>query len=65
MWLLTEGRWSYHRQDHETLGTQERLFDLANDSAEECNLAADPAHRATLEALRQRFERAQVAASGS
>jgi arylsulfatase A-like enzyme len=64
MWLLTEGRWSYHRQDHETLGTQERLFDLVVDPAEERNLAADPGHRATLEALRQRFERAQASVSG-
>lgn len=65
MWLLTEGRWSYHRQDHETLGTRERLFDLVADPAEDCDLSADPAHRATLEALRQRFERAHASASGS
>ncbi|MBI1187179.1 MAG: sulfatase-like hydrolase/transferase [Alphaproteobacteria bacterium] len=60
LWLLTEGRWSYHRQRHETLGTTERLFDLVADPDERRDLAADPAHRATLESLRARFDRADA-----
>jgi arylsulfatase A-like enzyme len=64
MGLLTEGRWSYQRQDHETRGTQERLFDLGADPGEECDLATDPAHWGTLEALRERFERAYASVSG-
>ena len=58
LWLLTEGRWAYHRVDHETLGGQERLFDLVDDPGEARDLATDPAHRVTLEALRERLEAA-------
>ena len=59
LWLLTEGRWSYHRQGHESGGTLEHLFDLVDDPGEERDLAPDPAHGATLEALRGRFEAAR------
>jgi arylsulfatase A-like enzyme len=65
LWLLTEGRWSYHRQDHEALGPRERLFDLTADPQEVRDLAADPTHRATLKALRQRFQAAYAAESGA
>jgi arylsulfatase A-like enzyme len=58
LWLLTEGRWSYHRRDHETLGRQERLFELVEDPGEDRDLAADPAHRATLESFRSRLQTA-------
>jgi arylsulfatase A-like enzyme len=57
--LLTEGRWSYHHQDHESLGVLEQLFDLVVDPDETCNLAADPAYLRTLESLRKRFQSAQ------
>jgi arylsulfatase A-like enzyme len=63
MWLLTEGRWSYHRQEHETLGLQERLYDFVNDPGEDRDLATDPAHRKTLESLRERFEQARAPSS--
>jgi arylsulfatase A-like enzyme len=60
LWLLTEGRWSYHRQEREGLGIQERLFDLVDDPAESRDLASEPGHLATLQALRRRFERARA-----
>jgi hypothetical protein len=55
---LTEGRWGYHRQAHETLGTQEHLFDLVEDPGETRDLASDPAHQSTLETLRKRLDAA-------
>ena len=65
MKLLTEGRWSYHRQDHESLGLQEHLFDLEVDPGECHDLAADSTHRATLEALRRRLDAAFAPGLGS
>lgn len=56
LWLLTDGPWSYHRQAHESSGLQERLFDLSSDPGELHDLSADPAHRATLRALRERLD---------
>ncbi len=56
MWLLTEGRWSYHRQEHETLGLVEHLYDLESDPGEEQDLAPEPSHRDTLRTLRARFQ---------
>jgi arylsulfatase A-like enzyme len=57
MWLLTEGRWAYHRQAHESAGIHDRLFDLEADPGEERDLASDPARREVLRALRERLER--------
>jgi choline-sulfatase len=45
---LVRGRWHYLRVGADG----ERLFDYVADPAEERDLAADPAHRGTLEALR-------------
>ena len=59
LWLMTEGRWSYHRQEREAGGTRERLFDLEADPSEEHDLAADQSHRPMLEALRGKFTEAR------
>ena len=55
MTMLTEGSWSYHRQQHESLGLRESLFDLSCDPNEDRDLANDPAHRETLARMRSRF----------
>ena len=55
MTMLTEGSWSYHRQQHESLGLRESLFDLSCDPNEDHDLANDPAHRETLARMRSRF----------
>jgi arylsulfatase A-like enzyme len=59
LWLLTEGHWSYHRQDRAGSGTREQLFDLADDPGEINDLANDPEHRTILESLRKRFKTAR------
>lgn len=59
LFLLTSGRWSYHRQDHESRGLQEHLFDLQADPAEELDLVDEPSLRPTLLTLRAQFERAR------
>ncbi|MFO0951485.1 MAG: sulfatase-like hydrolase/transferase [Isosphaeraceae bacterium] len=59
LWLLTEGRYSYHRQDRPGEGTIEHLYDLTDDPGETRDLAADPRHRETLESLRKRFRHAR------
>jgi arylsulfatase A-like enzyme len=64
LWLLTEGRWSYHRLDQETLGAQEHLFDLVEDPGETHDLAADPAYGVTLGTLRKRFDAVRPVGSG-
>jgi arylsulfatase A-like enzyme len=58
MWCLTspEGL-AYQRQDHETLGRVEHLYDLRPDPGEERDLAADAASRAQLESLRSQLDR--------
>jgi arylsulfatase A-like enzyme len=54
--LVTEGRWAYHRQEHESLGRVERLFDLEADPGEARDLSGDPAHAATLRRLREAMD---------
>ncbi len=61
LWLLTKGRWSYHRMGIEPLAGRERLFDLVEDPGEDRDLAADLAHRSTLESLRKRLDAALAA----
>jgi arylsulfatase A-like enzyme len=52
MWLVTRGRFAYHRHDHETLGRIERLHDLEADPGEATDLAARSDHATTLSELR-------------
>jgi arylsulfatase A-like enzyme len=55
MWLVTDDGWSFHRQDHETLGVREQLYNLVDDPGEERDLADDPKHSDRLAALRLRL----------
>jgi arylsulfatase A-like enzyme len=52
MWVLTQGDWSYHRQDRANAST-EALFHLATDPGENVDLASDPAHEDTLLRMRK------------
>lgn len=60
MWLLTEGRWHYIRQQHQELGLVEQLYDRETDPGEEHDLAHDPLYRDTLLLLRERFAAADT-----
>jgi arylsulfatase A-like enzyme len=59
MWLITDDSWSYIRQDHESLGRLEWLFDLKQDPEEARNLVSDPRYRAVLSRLRERLAAAR------
>lgn len=55
MWALTAGRFTYHRQDHETLGSVESLFDTIADPGEMNDLAGRPENIETLADFRGLF----------
>jgi arylsulfatase A-like enzyme len=59
MWCLTDtSGFAYHRQDHETLGRLEHLFDLQADPGEQSDLAADPAQAGRLATFRTQLDQA-------
>lgn len=57
MIVLSDKQYSYHRQQHETLGLVEKLFDTIADPDENHNLAQMTEYSELLIELRQRFER--------
>ncbi len=58
IWLLSDGRWAYQRQLHESLGLRERLFDLRDDPGELRDLSAEVGRAQTLRRLRAQFKSA-------